>query len=337
MGVLSAAAHAALHGPFYAIAKSQLESSIPLDSQWLWEFWTRPRSPLVRSLAENYPPKFIADYLILQVPRSKTIAHIKEHYDISPDFFMLILDADYHFYSCADYEDPNESLETAQRRKAEHFLGLLEPQANHRILELGCGWGSMLRFLTDRLGRDLDIRGITISKAQAGFIRDNWNLPVSVEDFTQLELEPEAYDRIYSMGAWEHIRPREIAPLLEKLFAALKPGGRMVHQYSTLLKAGTPATYLLGDLIFSGFKLLTLEEQVAAARRVGFELTHDATRDYRPTWKAWYDNLARNADRAIQLAGPAEYNKYLLLFLFAWLFSEYGYAEIHRLRFEKPH
>jgi cyclopropane-fatty-acyl-phospholipid synthase len=127
----------------------------------------------------------------------------------------------------------------------------------------------MLRFLTYRFGRGLKAKRITISAMQAESIRGNWNLQISVEDFTQASLEPGTCDRIHSMGAWEHIRPEEIGPLLHKLFEALKLGGRMVHQY-TLLRPGTPATYLLGQLIFCGFKLLTLEEQVGATTKAGF-------------------------------------------------------------------
>jgi hypothetical protein len=64
MEILSTALTLPFNGPFYAIAKSQLDSLAPLNSEKLWEFWTRSRSPLARLLVENYPPKIIADRLI---------------------------------------------------------------------------------------------------------------------------------------------------------------------------------------------------------------------------------------------------------------------------------
>ena len=77
---------------------------------------------------------------------------IEYHYDVSNEFYKLFLDRDFMFYSCADFASDQDSLETAQRRKADHLLSLIAPVAGERILELGCGWGSMLRHIHEATG-----------------------------------------------------------------------------------------------------------------------------------------------------------------------------------------
>jgi len=168
------------------------------------------------------------------------------------------------------------------------------------------------------------------------FIRQNYGFDVVVEDFVTREYALARYDRIYSMGAWEHVRPGDVAPILKKLCGALKPGGRLVQQFSCLLRPQTPATFLLSELFFSGFALMTLRDQLAEAERAGFELLHDSSHDYRPSWKAWFDRLAAHRDEAIRLVGVREYNRYLMLFVLAWKFIDEKYANIHRPAFQKP-
>ncbi|MFX5603078.1 class I SAM-dependent methyltransferase, partial [Acinetobacter baumannii] len=77
------------------------------------------------------------------------------HYDLSNDFYRLFLDKTFMFYSCADFNSPGDSLEQAQLNKANHLLSLIDPKPGEAILELGCGWGSMLRHIHAHTG---DIR-----------------------------------------------------------------------------------------------------------------------------------------------------------------------------------
>lgn len=324
------------YGVFYALAKADIESPTPIDATRTWRFWTKRRNQLTKFLAENYPPQFIARLIIDGTSRSRNLGDIVDHYDVSSDFFLLFLDERYHFYSCGDFRSPADTLEQAQINKAEHFLSLLAPKPGDNLLELGCGWGAMMKFLRDRMGNSVTLKGITISNAQARFIRQNYGFDVTVENFVTREYKLSQYDRIYSMGAWEHVRPEAVAPLLKKLYGALKPCGRLVQQFSCAERPQTPATFLLGELFFSGFVLTTLRDQIAAAEAAGFRLVHDSSHDYRPSWKAWYDRLATHRDEAVRLVGVREYNRYLMLFVLAWKFIDEKYATIHRLAFEKP-
>jgi len=324
------------YGVFYTLAKSDIESPTPINATRTWRFWTKHRNRFTKFLAENYPPQFIARHIIDATSHSRNLGDIIDHYDVSSDFFLLFLDEGYHFYSCGDFRSPTDTLEQAQINKAQHFLSLLAPKPGDNMLELGCGWGAMMKFLRDRIGDSVTLKGITISNAQARFICQNYGFDIAVENFVTREYQLSQYDHIYSMGAWEHVRPQDVAPLLKKLYGALKPRGRLVQQFSCAERPHTPATFLLGELFFSGFVLMTLQDQIAAAEAAGFRLLHDSIHDYRPSWKAWYDRLAMHRDEAVRLVGVREYNLYLMLFVLAWKFIDEKYATVHRLAFEKP-
>ena len=244
------------YGVFYALAKADIESATPIDATRTWRFWTQHRNRLTKFFAENYPPQFIAKHIIDANSPSRNLGDIAEHYNVSNDFFLLFLDKHYHFYSCGDFLSPGDTLEQAQIKKAEHFLSLIAPKPGQSFLELGCGWGAMMKFLHEKMGDSITLKGITISNAQAGYIRQNYGFDVSVENFVTREYPLSQYDRIYSMGAWEHVRPGDVAPLLKKLNEALKPGGRLIQQFGCAERPRAPATFLLGELFFSGFALM---------------------------------------------------------------------------------
>ena len=99
---------------------------------------------------------------------------------------------------------------------------------------------------------------MTLSKEQARHIGEKFGFNVRIEDFIATDYEPHSYDKIYSIGAMEHVRPNEILPLLRKLHGALKPNGRMVHHFFSLNSGWRPTSTIAGQLIFPGSNWLRI-------------------------------------------------------------------------------
>jgi cyclopropane-fatty-acyl-phospholipid synthase len=256
---------------------------------------------------------------------------IEYHYDVSNDFYKLFLDRDFMFYTCADFESKQDTLEAAQRRKADHLLSLIQPKAGERILDLGSGWGGMLRHIFEATGDKQPLEGMTLSHEQARYVREKYGFNIRIEDFITADYEPEAYDKIYSIGSLEHVRPEEILPLLRKLHRALKPGGRIVNHFFSLNGEVQPTSMIAGQIIFPGSTLAPHSLHLSAAREAGFDVVHDSLHDYRPTLRAWFNRLVKNRDKALELVGVEIYNRYLVFFPGAWVMFDQGQCTLHRL------
>lgn len=158
---------------------------------------------------------------------------------------------------------------------------------------------------------------------------------MSLTNFITTAYEEASYDKIVSIRAKEHVRPNEILGLLRKLCSALKPGGKLVEQFFSLNKNECPASMIPTQLFPPGSSLSTHSFHLRTAEQAGFEIIHDSIDDYRPTLKAWYENLVTNKERAILLVGVATYNKYLIFFPMAWRFFDDEGARVHRLALKK--
>ena len=144
-----------------------------------------------------------------------------------------------------------------------------------------------------------------------------------------------AYDKIYSIGALEHIRPDNFAAL-KKLHAALKPGGRLVQHFFSLNGTDRQPNSMIGaQQFFPGSMLSLHSDHLAWAREAGFVLTADTEHDYRPTLRAWFERLVASRDRAVELVGLKSTNKYLAYFASSWNFFDRKKAGLHRLVLEK--
>jgi cyclopropane-fatty-acyl-phospholipid synthase len=324
------------HGPIYGLARYQIRNPEPLDPQENWDFWAKARSPLVMKLLNGYPPAFFRKLLVKLRFLLTHEAGIAAHYDVSNEFYELFLDKKYMFYSCADFNRDGETLEQAQENKANFILNLISPRKGERILDLGCGWGAMLRRIYEATGDKDNLFGYTLSKKQVEYLKENYGFNVSFTNFITTSYEDESFDKIYSIGAWEHVRPHEIPVLLRKLHRALKPGGRLVQHFFCLPDRSFPSSMVLGQIYFPGSVLASYQHQVEACREAGFRITHESKHDYRPTLRAWYDNLVNNKDRAVELVGAGIYNKYLVFFPLTWKMFDEGQASVCRLVLEKP-
>jgi cyclopropane-fatty-acyl-phospholipid synthase len=261
---------------------------------------------------------------------------ISAHYDVSNEFYKLFLDRKYMFYTCADFHSPTDSLEQAQTHKAEFILKLIDPKPGEKILDLGCGWGPMMKRIFEETQDRQNLVGYTLSQEQVEFIRQEYDFRVEFKNFITCDYSDEEFDKIYSIGSWEHVRRADLQPLVNKLYRALKPGGRMVKHFFTSFNEQLENDAVIAQLFFPGSNPPAHCTQVEAFESAGFRITQRSIHDYRPTLRAWFDNLARNKEQAIQEVGLRTYNKYLVFFSASHNFFQRQQGALIRYVLDKP-
>ena len=327
---------AIVYGPAYAYLNQLIRVREPLNHDQAWQLITEDWPPFINWIRKNYPPTFIRKLLLRRILNQDHSVGIEDHYDVSNEFYSLFLDKKYVAYSCADFVEKDDTLEDAQTRKFEHILGMLQPKAGERIVELGPGWGSMLNAVYAVTGDKENLVAYTLSKEQIEYNKAHGNYNVELRDFITTDYGKETFDAIYAVAVWEHVRPGEVDMLLDKLYAALKPGGRLIQHFFCLTTDTVPISCLAGQLIFPGSQLSSYRFHTEAFAKSGFEIHQRTVHDYRPTIRAWFENLSRNREQAIKAAGVREYNRFIVAFASTWKFFDDGEANVHRFELRKP-
>jgi cyclopropane-fatty-acyl-phospholipid synthase len=234
---------------------------------------------------------------------------IRAHYDLSSDFYRLWLDASLT-YSCAMWE-PGDTLERAQLRKLDFHVEQSRAAGCDRVLDVGCGWGSMLRRLVDAHGVTRAV-GLTLSKAQWDYITSLGDRRLETRAESWAEHAPsEPYDAIVCIGALEHfVRPETPATqrieAYRRFFAKcrdiLRPGGWLSLQTIAYGVGG----FVKGAIstIFPQSDLPRLSQIAEAAERQ-FEIVtlRNEREDYAQTCREWLHRLRNNRARAETLVG----------------------------------
>ncbi len=247
-------------------------------------------------------------------------AAIMSHYDRGDEFFSLVLDPEM-VYSAALFED-GDDLARAQLRKLDHHIKSANASNVARVLDIGCGWGAMLRRLVGHAGVK-SATGLTLSPSQARWIRDHSMPGIEVLEEDWRDHKPaQRYDAIVSIGAFEHFVHKGIdaarkLDAYREFFAfcdsVLVPNGRVSLQ--TIAYSEPFSTPPLIDRTFPDSDLPLTWEPIAAAqgRFELMELRNDRDHYYR-TLRLWEKNLLDNRARAVDLVGEAavvEFQKYL--------------------------
>jgi cyclopropane-fatty-acyl-phospholipid synthase len=299
---------AAVYGVSYAFLQNIIRSPTPLDAEWTWHAVTREQDHVLG---------------------------ISAHYDVSNDFYKLFLDKKYMFYTCADFHSPHDTLEQAQQNKADFICKLIDPHPGERILELGCGWGSMLHRLHEETGDKDNLFGLTLSREQKAYNDEHNHFNVEFDDFITRDYAPESFDKIYSIGAWEHVRSKEIPPLLKKLHRALRPGGRLVKHFFLRANDGVIGPVACSQIYFPGSMGESYRYHSKAWEAAGFRIAHCSVHDYRQTLRAWFDRLVAHKEEALKLVNVQTYNRYLTFFPASWRYFNDRYGIVTRWVLEK--
>jgi cyclopropane-fatty-acyl-phospholipid synthase len=247
---------------------------------------------------------------------------IQAHYDVSEEFFRLWLGPEM-VYSAALFAD-GDDLAAAQMRKLDHHIDAAKARNAGRVLDVGCGWGAMLR----RLVNTANVReavGLTLSASQAAWIRREPVAGITVREESWRDHRPEApYDAIVSIGAFEHFARPGLSPE-EKLAAyreffefchgALKPGGRMSLQTIAYLGSRPELPPFIANEVFRESELPLIPEPLIAAADT-FELValRNDREHYDRTLRLWERALAAHEAEATAIVGAdavAHFHRYL--------------------------
>ena len=197
----------------------------------------------------------------------RNVAH---HYDLKDELYELFLDDDKQ-YSCAYFTDPANSLEQAQADKKAHIAAKLALEPGQRVLDIGCGWGGMALYLHKVAG--VDVLGVTLSERQLKVARERAER-AGVSDHVQFELIDyrhidETFDRIVSVGMFEHVGHAHYEEFFAKCRELLKPEGVMLlHTIGKLGDRSRGPDPFTDKYVFPGYHLPALSEMVGASQKV---------------------------------------------------------------------
>ncbi len=232
------------------------------------------------------------------VPRARrNVAH---HYDLSDQLYELFLDRDRQ-YSCAYFRTPEDDLDTAQYAKKQHIAAKLLLRPGARVLDIGCGWGGLALHLATECGAD--VTGLTLSEeqhkvatqraAQAGLAD---RVRFHLRDYRE---ETGCYDRIVSIGMFEHVGLNQYPVFFRKVSELLAPDGvALVHSIGRMDGPGATNPWLR-KYIFPGGYSPALSEVVPVAERMRLWITDiEILRlHYADTLRAWRRRFEQNRDR----------------------------------------
>ena len=242
---------------------------------------------------------------------------VSSHYDVSNEFYALWLDRR-RVYSCAYFKNANDNLELAQEQKLDHICRKLALKPGERFLDIGCGWGGLILWAAENYG--VSSVGITISQNQYDYVRDyvrTHGLAEKVEvrlmDYRDLP-DAEPFDKIASVGMFEHVGLRNLPVYFRKIYSLLKPGGLVMNHGITSVTFDDETMdetnrEFIDKYVFPDGELTHISKVLEAMAREGLECAdvENLRPHYAKTLWHWVDRLENNADQARELVGEKKF------------------------------
>lgn len=278
--------------------------------------------------------------------RQRDAQHVRSHYDLGDDFFSLWLDP-LQVYSCAYYSDPSMTLAQAQEAKLDLLCRKLRLSSGQRLLDIGAGWGGLLIWAAQHYG--VHAVGITLSRNQHAHVEQRINelglhgqIETRLLDYRDLH-DPDGFDRIASVGMFEHVGSAQLPDYFSRLRKLLRPGGLLINHG---ISAGGLDNEQLGagmgdfidDYIFPGGELVHVSQATQSLARGGLELldAENLRPHYARTLWAWSEALEARLDWARQLTNDTTVRAYRLYLAGCAMSFEQGWLSLYQLLATKP-
>lgn len=237
-------------------------------------------------------------------------SHARYQYDAADEFYRLWLDKRM-VYSCAYFRSGAEDIDTAQEQKLDHICRKLLLKPGERLLDIGCGWGGLLRWASQRRG--VSGLGVTLSERQYRYARAlaGNDVEIRLQDYRDVKEAP--FDKIVSIDVYEHVGSRHLAAYFQKVSALLRPGGAFLNQGMVAKDSSREARASRGGqldkYLFPGGALAPLSRVIFEAAGAGLEVVdvEDLRPHYIRTLESWSRRLEAREEEAIRTAGLERY------------------------------
>jgi cyclopropane-fatty-acyl-phospholipid synthase len=273
--------------------------------------------------------------------RARDLRAVRHHYDVGNEFFSLFLDESMT-YSCAVFSRGAKTLEEAQRTKLEIVCRKLALREGERLLDVGCGWGSLIVHAAREHG--VRATGVTLSEPQAERARRRADeagvghlVDVHVMDWR--DLAGERFDKIASIGMVEHVGSANIDAYAQRLASLLAPGGLLLNHGIGRLRHTDPEAGPFSErFVFPDAAPLHLSRICFAIERAGLvtQTVEGFHADYVETLRRWAQRLDSNYERALELAGPERMRVWRLYLRTARRGFESGFIGLFQVLARKP-
>jgi cyclopropane-fatty-acyl-phospholipid synthase len=277
-----------------------------------------------------------------QHSRRRDAAAISHHYDVGNDFYRLVLGPSL-VYSCAVWEKETVGLEAAQDAKLDLVCRKLALRPGMRLLDVGCGWGSLALHAAGRYGAQ--VVGITLSTEQATLARKRIaeaglteKIDIRVQDYRVVDDGP--FDAISSVGMAEHVGRAKLPGYAAALAALLPPGGRLLNHAISWETGDTTwdSDSFIARYVFPDGELLSLGDMVNALSSVDLEVidVEALRRHYALTLRAWVRNLEQHWDEAVATSSEGRARVWRLYMTASALSFEVGKLGVNQVLLQRP-
>ncbi|QPC83143.1 class I SAM-dependent methyltransferase [Phototrophicus methaneseepsis] len=289
-----------------------------------------------------------------QHSRKRDREAIQYHYDVGNDFYALWLDQRM-IYSCAYFSTETEDLDTAQEKKLDIICRKLDLKPGETLLDIGCGWGGLIIYAAQKYG--VRATGITLSKEQHQLA----NIRIAaaglqgtiVKPLDYRDIRGTTFDKIVSIGMFEHVGRQNLPDYFGYAYNLLKPGGLFLNHGISLAANSLQKSSFLATLfdrtivgsgsftqryIFPDGELIPVSEVNIIAEQTGFDIHHveNWRKHYARTLRHWLKRLENHQSEAIQLSSESVYRIWKLYMSMAAYSFDIGNLAVNQTLLSKP-
>ena len=272
--------------------------------------------------------------------RNATARNIRFHYDRSNEFYKLFLDPQM-VYSCAYFNQPGATLDQAQAAKLDHICRKLALHPGDRFLDIGCGWGALVRHATRSFGAHAD--GCTLSDRQFEYATERLQKEGLAGQAVIREMDYRdltgTFEKISSVGMFEHVGRARLEVYFETVAKLLVPNGLFLNHGITRpapLRSDAQSLFV-ARAVFPGGQIMCLHDVIRAAENAGFEVldVENLRRHYALTCRAWVERLLAQRDACLEVVDEATWRTWQLYLAGSSIAFDEGSLGLHQVLLAK--